>query len=171
MIMTVYSLVPGAPLPEELEREDRPVYVPPDTGRDLPEALRTEPRLNGIPDSPGKTASFLTRLLWWMRFLLGIGSPAESARQVRHRARSFAEELLQRNEACVVAAEDSFLELFLRALRRKGFVVRRSSIGFVRPGEKIFLSQRQDHCGGCSHNCLLQNPGCGVGRDKARRGY
>ena len=67
MIMTVYSLVPGAPLPEELEREDRPVYVPPDTGRDLPEALRTEPRLNGIPDSPGKTASFLTRLLWWLR--------------------------------------------------------------------------------------------------------
>ena len=119
MIMTVYSLVPGAPLPEALEREDRPVYVPPDTGRDLPEALRTEPRLNGIPDSPGKTASFLTRLLWWLRFLLGIGSPAESARQVRHRARSFAEELLQRNEACVVAAEDSFLELFLRALREQ----------------------------------------------------
>ena len=171
MIMTVYSLVPGAPLPEALEREDRPVYVPPDTGRDLPEALRTEPRLNGIPDSPGKTASFLTRLLWWLRFLLGIGSPAESARQARHRARCFAEELLQRNEACVVAAEDSFLELFLRALRRKGFVVRRSSIGLVRPGEKIFLSQRHDHCGGCSHNCLLQNPGCGVGRDKARRGY
>lgn len=33
MIMTVYSLVPGAPLPEELEREDRPVYVPPDGTR------------------------------------------------------------------------------------------------------------------------------------------
>lgn len=173
MIITIHSLAPAALLPEELKAEDRPVYLMPDRPEkiELAENFHEEPLLRPVPGSPGAKVSFWSLLRWWFRFLLGLGSFPESARQAKQRARSFTEMLMARNETCVVAADPVFLELFLHALRRKGFVVRRSSVGPVREGEKIFLSQRKDHCGGCSHNCLLQNPGCGVGRDKARRGY
>ena len=28
---------------------------------------------------------------------------------------------------------------------------------------------REPHCGGCHHNCLLKNAGCMIGQDKARK--
>ena len=46
-----------------------------------------------------------------------------------------------------------------------------ASFGALMPGERIRVTERSDHCGGCQHNCLLKNPGCGVGKDKAARGY
>ena len=59
----------------------------------------------------------------------------------------------------------------LRALERRRCVIRRAQSGAIRPGERIRVTERSDHCGGCQHNCLLKNPGCGVGKDKAARGY
>lgn len=171
MIITVYSLTNGA-LPEELMQEDRPVWLPEDRrdAGEMPADARFDRRLNGLPGAPGETVSVFRRILWWICFWLGLGPGKNTVSRVRQESRSLAEELLEQNEACVAAADPARLEMFLRALRRRGFVVRRSRVGPIRPGEKIFLSQRKDHCGGCSHNCLLKNPGCGVGQDKARRG-
>ena len=39
----------------------------------------------------------------------------------------------------------------------------------IQPLERFLVSRREEHCGGCQHNCFLSNPGCGVGREKAMR--
>ena len=63
------------------------------------------------------------------------------------------------------------LRFLLRALEKRRCVIRRAQSGAIQPGERIRVTERSDHCGGCQHNCLLKNPGCGVGKDKAARGY
>ena len=168
MILTVYSILPGEGLPEEVRRDDRPVYTDPEhTGSGCIPAEELRP----VSGTPAPSAGWLSRLLWWVCWILGWKKNGERYRSAKKRVRKMTEQITERQADVVIAASPEILELVLRALRRKGFVVRRSRIGFLQAGEKIFLSQRHDHCGGCSHNCLLQNPGCGVGRDKARRGY
>ncbi len=55
------------------------------------------------------------------------------------------------------------------AFRVRGYCFARSELGAVRPGERILVTSRTAHCGGCGHNCMLSSPGCGIGRDKAQR--
>lgn len=62
-----------------------------------------------------------------------------------------------------------FLTELLDRLRVHNYVVQRSGIFKIQPWEKIVVSRKDEHCGGCQHNCFLSNPGCGVGRDKAMR--
>ena len=87
------------------------------------------------------------------------------------RAKQLIAALLEHEEDCVIAAPPNFLHLLLRRMERSGFVIRRGESGTPKPLERIRITEKRDHCGGCSHNCLLKNPGCGVGRDKAARGY
>ena len=60
-------------------------------------------------------------------------------------------------------------EALLDRARVHCYTQARSGIFRYRPWERILVTRRNLHCGGCSHNCLLTNPGCGVGRDKAQR--
>ena len=87
------------------------------------------------------------------------------------RAKQLIAALLAHGEDCVLAAPPNFLRLLLRQMERSGFVIRRGGSGTPRPLERIRITEKRDHCGGGSHDCLLKDPGCGVGRDKAARGY
>ena len=102
---------------------------------------------------------------------LGVRQTEESVKTVKARASALAKLLLAEKENCVVIGQPNFLPFLIRALERNGCCILRSSSGTIRPGEKIRVTEKKDHCGGCQHNCLLSNPGCGVGRDKASRGY
>ena len=62
-----------------------------------------------------------------------------------------------------------FLPELLDRLRIRNYVIQRGGLLKFQPLEKIVVSRRNEHCGGCQHNCFLSNPGCGVGRDKAMR--
>ena len=87
------------------------------------------------------------------------------------RAKALIEVLLAYGSDCVLAAPPNLLRLLLRQMERGDFVIRRGQSGTPKPMERIRITQKRDHCGGCSHNCLLKSPGCGVGRDKAARGF
>ena len=62
-----------------------------------------------------------------------------------------------------------FLAELLDRFRVHNYVVQRGGLFRFQPLEKIVVSRKDEHCGGCQHNCFLSNPGCGVGRDKAMR--
>ena len=62
-----------------------------------------------------------------------------------------------------------FLAELLDRFRVHNYVVQRGGLFRFKPLEKIVISRKEEHCGGCQHNCFLSNPGCGVGRDKAMR--
>lgn len=85
------------------------------------------------------------------------------------RAKEAVAELLAFGEDCVIAVPERFLKILLDQMERKALVILRRESGAPKPLERIRISQRKDHCGFCSHNCLLRNPGCGIGMDKARR--
>ena len=162
MMIAIYC--PGAEDAKPISAAGRPVYTAPecavyakavfcDVG-----SLTEEPLLKGAPDAG---------LLW----RLGLQQAEESAREVKQRANHVAEALLKSQVNCVVVAPPNMLNFLLRALEKRRCVIRRAQSGAVQPGEHIRVTERSDHCGGCQHNCLLSSPGCGVGKDKAARGY
>ena len=82
-----------------------------------------------------------------------------------------AENLIRKieGEKTVLITYPLFLAELLDRLRIHGYVVQRSGILKIQPLERFVISRREEHCGGCQHNCFLDNPGCGIGRDKAMR--
>ena len=91
----------------------------------------------------------------------------ESRQAVIERAEKVIEKI--GNTEAIVITYPLFLEELLNRLRVHSFVVQRTGIMKIQPLERFLVSRREEHCGGCQHNCVLSNPGCGVGRDKALR--
>lgn len=127
--------------------------------------LREEPLLAAAPPCASGGGEHSPRV--W-RLLAGRKSADERKRE-QERAHKLILRLEKTGEDCVLIAEESFLPALLDAFRRQGYSQRRSGLGRVKPFEQFLLTPRALHCGGCAHNCLLSNPGCGVGKDKAMR--
>ena len=131
-----------------------------------------DPLLNEIPLRPFTDTEKLYPLETWLR---------KAASQRRHsdpRQPESLEAVIARGEAFIDKAANMesivityplFLEELLRLLRARGYVVQRTGLMKIRPLERFLVSRREEHCGGCQHNCFLSNPGCGIGRDKAMR--
>ena len=83
--------------------------------------------------------------------------------------RAYLSRLEKEGKDCMLVADCLLTAELLDRLRLRGYTVSRSGIFRYRPWERILLTRRDQRCGGCGHNCLLENPGCGVGRDKAAR--
>jgi len=94
---------------------------------------------------------------------------ALARKEAQARADALVALLYKEDRDCVLFSHPGQLPLIMDALRRRGFCFNRSNLGPIRPLERILATGRDAHCGGCSHNCLLSAPGCGVGRDKAQR--
>ena len=162
MMISVFCPDPGQT--EPISAAGRPVYAAPECMEYAKEVfqdvgtLTEEPLLREVPNAG---------LLW----RLGLQQAEESANDVRARAGNAAEALLKSQNDCVIIAPPGILRFLLRALEKCRCVIRRAQSGAIQPGERIRVTERSDHCGGCQHNCLLKNPGCGVGKDKAARGY
>ena len=107
---------------------------------------------------------WLWRLLLWLRALLGLDR-AEG----RRRADTLLDALEKAGKDCILISHPGMIAALTDALRLRGYCVQRTGIGRIKPFEQMLLSRRDEHCGGCQHNCLLSNPGCSIGRDKAAR--
>lgn len=102
---------------------------------------------------------------FWMHGLVVSALRAEG----RRRADALIEKLEERGSDCILISHPAMIEALMDALRVRGYCAQRTGLGRVRPFEQMLLSRRDEHCGGCQHNCLLSNPGCNIGRDKAAR--
>ena len=90
-------------------------------------------------------------------------------REAAAQAEALIASLEREGRDCVLFSHPARIPLLLDRLRVRGYCFSRSGLGAVRPGERILATRREAHCGGCAHNCVLTNPGCGVGRDRAAR--
>ena len=132
---------------------------------------QSEPLLDEIPLRPfggGTLPLWLWRVLMWLRGLLGLAA-AESLRESRRKADELIDRLEKRGEDCILVSHPRRIAALCDALRVRGYCVQRTGLGGIKPFEQLLLSRRDEHCGGCAHNCLLSNPGCNIGRDKAAR--
>ena len=93
----------------------------------------------------------------------------ESRTAVVARADALIRKLEEAGGDSLLIACPIFLAELLDRFRVHNYVVQRGGLFRFRPLEKIVVSRKDEHCGGCQHNCFLSNPGCGVGRDKAMR--
>lgn len=86
-------------------------------------------------------------------------------------AKARADKLIAKisGEDHILITYPEFLSVLLNRLRVHNYVVQRTGFLGIKPLERFFVSAKDDHCGGCQHNCFLRNPGCGVGRDRAMR--
>ena len=153
----------------------RRVYCSPRlSARETAEALgadaetQIEELLDELPrptDARSRTLPlWLWRLWLWLRRLFGLERAAG-----RERAEKLIGKLEKEGKDCVLISHPAMLSALIDALREKGYCVQRTGLGTIRPFEQMLLSRRDEHCGGCQHNCLLSNPGCNIGRDKAAR--
>ena len=107
---------------------------------------------------------WIWRLWLWLRRLFGTDRAAG-----RKRADALINVLEKEGRDCVLISHPAMMTALIDALRVRGYCVQRTGLGAIRPFEQMLLSRRDEHCGGCQHNCLLSNPGCNIGRDKAAR--
>ena len=93
----------------------------------------------------------------------------ESREAVSARADMLIQKLEEAGRDSLLITYPIFLAELLDRFRVHNYVVQRGGLFRCQPLEKIVVSRKDEHCGGCQHNCFLSNPGCGVGRDKAMR--
>lgn len=166
---------------ERISSGGRPVYVSSGKG-----AVRTaellftdadiieEPLLDEVPQrSYQDTEKELS--LWRWQFMASIqrffgnSRQPESRAQAKVRAKKLLDLLESRNQDCILISHPNFIRVLLDCLGSHGYYITRQNLFRITPLERIAITKRDMHCGGCGHNCLLSNPGCGVGRDAARR--
>lgn len=162
MMITVFC--PDQRHTEPISANGRPVFAAPEC---VDWARTVFQHVGSLTEAPLLKEAPNAGPLW----LLGLQNAEESAREVKTRAGHAAEALLKTQTDCVIVAPPKLLRFLLRALEKRRCVIRRAQSGAIQPGERIRVTERSDHCGGCQHNCLLASPGCGVGKDKAARGY
>ena len=148
------------------------------TARDTAEKLfypcvsAVEPLLNEIPLRSFTDTEKQYPLETWLR------KAAAQRKKGDPRQRESRAEVIERAEALIKRIEGKnpilvtyplFLAELLDRLRIHGYVIQRSGVLKIQPLERFVVSRREEHCGGCQHNCFLDNPGCGIGRDKAMR--
>ena len=137
--------------------------------------LYIEPLLNEVPVRSFADTDRLLPAEKWLRKAASQRKASdprqpESRTAVISRADSLIRKLEDLGGDSLLITYPLFLTELLDRLRINNYVVQRSGVFRIQPLEKIVVSRKEEHCGGCQHNCFLSNPGCGVGRDKARRG-
>ena len=166
---------------ERISSGVRPVYVSSGKGAvQTAELLFTdadiieEPLLDEVPQRSYKDTKKELPLWRWLfmasiqRFF-GNSRQPESRVQAKVRAKKLLDLLESRNQDCILISHPNFIKVLLDCLGSRGYYITRQNLFRIAPLERIAITKRDMHCGGCGHNCLLSDPGCGVGRDAARR--
>lgn len=159
----------------------RPVYI--STGKGALQTAEhlftdaeivTEELLNEVPQRAYKETEKELPLWQWQllsrcqRFL-GNSRQPEIRTQAIARAEKLINLLEEREQNCILVSHPIFLRILLNRLKSHGYCITRGGSFHIKPLERILITRWDMHCGGCGHNCLLTSPGCGVGRDAAKR--
>ncbi|MBR5094515.1 MAG: hypothetical protein IK095_05425 [Oscillospiraceae bacterium] len=135
--------------------------------------LRKEPLLTPVElrafRQSGEAPLWLWRTMARVQRACGSDRQPESRKQIAARAEALFRRLDEEERDCILIADCILTEHLLDRARVRGYTMARTGIFRYRPWERILITRRDIHCGGCAHNCLLDSPGCGVGRDKAAR--
>lgn len=166
---------------ERISSHGRPVYV-----SSAKNAVRTaellfadaemieEPLLNEVPvraykDTEKKLPLWRWQLMASIQRFFGNSRQPETRAQAKARSKKLLDLLEAKNRDCILISHPVFMKVLLDQFSARGYCITRSNLFRIAPLERIVITKRDMHCGGCGHNCLLSNPGCGVGRDAGRR--
>ena len=166
---------------EQSSSNNRPVYVSSGKGAlqtaellFTDAAITEETLLDEVPQRAYKDTEKKLPLWHWqfmasLQRFTGNDRQPESRSQAKARAKKLIDLLESRNQDCILISHPIYIRVLLDCLSAHGYRITRTNFYRVAPLERILITKPDMHCGGCGHNCLLSNPGCGVGRDAAKR--
>ena len=166
---------------EPVSSNNRPVYVSSGKGAlQTAELLFTDAAITeetlldevlqcAYKDTEKKLPLWHWQFMASLQHLTGNNRQPESKAQAKARAKKLLDLLESRNHDCILISHPIFIRVLLDCLSAHGYRITRTNFFRVAPLERILITKPDMHCGGCGHNCLLSNPGCGVGRDAAKR--
>ena len=132
--------------------------------------LFDEVPLVSFRDTEKRLPKWLFDVMGRLQWLFGSERQPESRRQTIDRAKKAVALIDRQGSDCVVISHGFFMRSLLRVYARgKGYTVTRSTYFTIPPLSRIRITMAKDHCGNCAHNCLLENPGCQIGRMKAQQ--
>ena len=102
-----------------------------------------------------------------MQWLLGSRRQPESWRDTLRRVRQFADRIETEDRDCIVVSRGLTMWMLKLVLRRRGYCLEGGELR-PRPLDRVRATKQSLHCGGCHHNCLLSDPKCQIGMNKAR---
>ena len=130
-------------------------------------ALLDDVVLVSFRDTEKDLPLWLWRFMGRMQWAVGVKRQTESRRETKQRAKEFIDRLETDGQDCVLITKDLMLATIRDALYRRGYCIEGGSVR-MKPLDRLRATKQTLHCGGCMHNCMLANPGCGIGKDKAR---
>ena len=166
---------------ERISSHDRPVYV-----SSTKNAVRTaelfftdaemieEPLLNEVPvraykDTERKLPLWRWQLMASIQHFFGNSRQPETKAQAKVRADKLLDLLEAKNQDCILISHPIFIKILLNRFSARGYCITGRNTVRIAPLNRLLITKWDTHCGGCAHNCLLSNPGCGVGRDAGKR--
>ena len=175
-----YNESPIKEIKEHLKNDDFKVYI-----SSLPRTRATAngllgerelietPLLNEVPnraftDTGRKLPKWMWVMCGRMQWFLNSKRQWETKKMTRARAEELVRMIIEKDEDCVLVTHEFYLYTLKGILSKHGFVIKRGGMGRIKNLERIRATKKDDHCGFCTHNCLLSNPGCDIGRDRAK---
>ena len=132
--------------------------------------LLDEVPLRSFSDSPKSHPKILFDVVGRLQWAGESRWQEETRSETGKRADELIDLLEKNNENAILITHGFFMSVLTdRLKRRKRYEIYRSGTFLAAPLEKIKVIDRQPHCGGCHHNCLLEQAGCLIGQDKARK--
>lgn len=110
---------------------------------------------------------WLWRAMGSLRWRMGIGRQPEARIAVKQRAGELIDLVERSGRDCVLIARGVFLKTLRDVLYRRGYCIEGGGVR-IKPLDRIRATKQTLHCGGCIHNCMLDDPGCGIGMLKAK---
>lgn len=166
---------------ERISSHGRPVYVSSAKNAVLTaELLFTdgeiieEPLLNEVPvraykDTEKKLPLWCWQLMASIQRFFGNDRQLETKAQAKVRADKLLDLLETKNRDCILISHPIYIKILLNRFSARGYCITGRNTVRITPLNRLLITKWDMHCGGCAHNCLLSNPGCGVGRDAGRR--
>lgn len=166
---------------ERISSHGRPVYISSAKKAALTaELLFTdaemieEPLLNEVPvraykDTEKKLPFWCWQLMASIQRFFGNSRQPETKAQAKVRANKLLDLLETKNQDCILISHPIYIKILLNRFSARGYCITGRNTVRITPLNRLLITKWDMHCGGCAHNCLLSNPGCGVGRDAGRR--
>lgn len=130
------------------------------------------PLLDVVPICPFRETKKQYPLWLWRRighiqWRLGSRHQPETKADTKRRAEELIDLIERDGRDCVLIARGLYLQTLRDALYRRDYCIQGGGF-WIKPLDKIRATKQTLHCGGCIHNCMLDNPGCGIGILKAK---
>ena len=133
------------------------------------EQLLNEVSVCAYKNTAKKLPLWRWQLMASMQRFFGNSRQSETKAQAKIRADKLLDLLEAKNQDCILISHPIFIKILLDRFSARGYCITGRNTVRIAPLNRLLITKWDMHCGGCGHNCLLSNPGCGVGRDAGKR--